>query len=157
MLRDGKDLRIGDHVMLQRAGDVIPQILDVDLEKRPVNVNPFEFPDKCPACGSAAVREINSNSGKADSVKRCTGGLICPAQAVERLKHFVSRGALDIDGLGDKQAESFYEQGRIAVVSDIVTLKERDANSLKKLKDIEGWGSTCATKCFDAIDENRNA
>jgi len=157
ILRDGKDLRVGDHVMLQRAGDVIPQILDVDLEKRPENSEVFAFPDVCPACGSAAVREINTNTGKADSVKRCTGALVCPAQAVERLKHFVSRGALDIDGLGDKQVEAFYEQGRIVDPADIFTLRERDARSLKKLKDMEGWGATSAVKLFDAIDNKRTA
>ncbi len=156
ILRDGKDLRVGDHVMLQRAGDVIPQILDVDLSKRPEDAVPFEFPDTCPACGSAAVRDINEKTGKADSVKRCTGGFVCPAQAIERLKHFVSRGALDIDGLGDKQVEAFYEQGRIADAADIFTLRERDARSLKKLKDVEGWGATSATKLFDAIDAVRN-
>ncbi|KAG1702968.1 DNA ligase [Nymphon striatum] len=157
VLRDGKDLRVGDHVMLQRAGDVIPQILDVDLAKRPAGVQPFEFPTSCPVCGSHAVRDVNEKTGKADSVKRCTGGLICPAQAIERLKHFVSRGALDIDGLGDKQVEAFYESGRIADAADIFTLRERDARSLKKLKDMEGWGSTSATKLFDAIDGVREA
>lgn len=155
VLRDGKDLRIGDHVMLQRAGDVIPQILDVDLDKRPEGVEPFEFPTACPKCGSHAVRDVNEKTGKADSVKRCTGGLICPAQAVERLKHFASRGALDIDGLGDKQVEAFYEAGRIADAADIFTLRERDARSLKKLKDMEGWGTTSAAKLFDAIDAVR--
>lgn len=157
VLRDGKDLRIGDHVMLQRAGDVIPQILDVDLSKRPEDASVFEFPITCPVCGSHAVRDMNEKSGKADSVKRCTGGLICPAQAVERLKHFVSRGALDIDGLGDKQVEAFYEAGRIADAADIFTLRERDKRSLKKLKDMEGWGSTSASKLFDAIDAVRDA
>jgi DNA ligase (NAD+) len=157
ILRDGKDLRIGDHVMLQRAGDVIPQILDVDLEKRPTGVEPFEFPTSCPKCGSHAVRDVNEKTGKTDSVKRCTGGLICPAQAVEQLKHFVSRGALDIDGLGDKQVEAFYEAGRIADAADIFTLRERDARSLKKLKDMEGWGATSAAKLFDAIDAVREA
>ncbi len=157
VLRDGKDFRVGDHVMLQRAGDVIPQILDVDLAKRPAGVQPFEFPTSCPVCGSHAVRDVNEKIGKADSVKRCTGGLICPAQAIERLKHFVSRGALDIDGLGDKQVEAFYESGRIADAADIFTLRERDARSLKKLKDMEGWGSTSATKLFDAIDGVREA
>ncbi|MEM7288840.1 MAG: NAD-dependent DNA ligase LigA [Pseudomonadota bacterium] len=156
-LRDGKDLRVGDHVMLQRAGDVIPQILDVDLEKRPAKALVFVFPDICPACGSAAIREINPNTGKPDSVKRCTGGLVCPAQAVERLKHFVARGALDIEGLGDKQVDAFYAQGRIADAADIFTLRERDARSLKRLKDAEGWGPTSASKLFDAIDAKRDA
>ena len=155
-IRDGKDLRLGDHVMLQRAGDVIPQILDVNLEKRDPNSKPFEFPELCPRCGSQAIREINMSTGKADSVRRCTGGLICPAQAIERLKHFVARGALDIDGLGDKQVEAFYEQGRIADAADIFTLRERDSRSLKRLKDVEGWGQTSANKLFDAIDSRRN-
>ena len=148
IIRDGKDLRIGDHVMIQRAGDVIPQILDVDLAKRLKGSAEFKFPDKCPACGSHAIRELNEKSGKMDAVRRCTGGLICPAQAVERLKHFVSRGALDIDGLGDKQVDAFYRDGRIADAADIFTLRERDERSLKKLKDAEGWGSTSATKLF---------
>jgi len=155
-IRDGKDLRVGDTVMLQRAGDVIPQILDVDLAKRPENSRPFEFPEICPACGSHAVREENLASGRQDSVKRCTGGLICPAQAVERLKHFVGRNAFDIDGLGDKQVDAFYRDGLIANAADIFTLRARDARSLKKLKDREGWGSTSASKLFDAIDERRN-
>ena len=155
VLRDGKDLRIGDHVMLQRAGDVIPQILDVDLSKRPEDAKEYEPLTQCPECNSPAVRDINEKTGKTDSVKRCTGGLICPAQAVERLKHFASRGALDIDGLGDKQVEAFYEAGRIVDAADIFTLRERDARSLKKLKDMEGWGSTSATKLFDAIDAVR--
>ncbi|MEM9277496.1 MAG: NAD-dependent DNA ligase LigA [Pseudomonadota bacterium] len=155
-IRDGKDLRIGDHVMLQRAGDVIPQILDIDLSKRAPNARMFAFPSVCPACGSAAVRDINPNTGKADSVKRCTGGFVCPAQAIERLKHFVARGALDIDGLGDKQVEAFYNQGRIADAADIFTLRERDARSLKKLKDVEGWGSTSVEKLFEAIDAVRD-
>lgn len=155
-IRDGKDLRIGDHVMVQRAGDVIPQILDVDLDKREADAQPFEFPKICPACGSHAVREANPKTGKTDSVKRCTGGLVCPAQAIERLKHFVSRGALDIDGLGEKQVEAFYQQGRISDAADIFTLRQRDARSLKKLKDAEGWGETSVAKLFDAIDARRN-
>jgi len=156
LLRDGKDLRVGDHVMLQRAGDVIPQILDVDLEKRAPTATMFAFPETCPVCGSLAVRDINTKTGKADSVKRCTGGFSCPAQAVERLKHFVSRGALDIDGLGDRQVEAFYETGRIADAADIFTLRDRDTRSLKKLKDMEGWGATSAAKLFDAIDDRRD-
>ena len=155
VLRDGKDLRVGDHVMIQRAGDVIPQILDADLAKRPADALPFKFPDTCPACGSAAIRDVNEKTGKADSVKRCTGGFICPAQAVERLKHFVARGALDIDGLGDKQVEAFYQLGRIADAADIFTLRERDERSLKKIKDMEGWGATSATKLFEAIESVR--
>jgi len=154
-IRDGKDLRVGDTVMIQRAGDVIPQILDIDLKKRSSDAEMFEFPKICPACGSHAEREINSVSGKTDSIRRCTGGLICPAQAVERLKHFVGRNAFDIDGLGDKQVEAFYHDGLIMNAADIFTLKERDARSLKRLKDREGWGATSASKLFDAIDQRR--
>ncbi len=155
-IRDGKDLRIGDHVMIQRAGDVIPQILDVDIAKRLPGSKPFPFPDRCPACGSHAVRDINLKTGKTDVVRRCTGGLVCPAQAIERLKHFVSRLALDIDGFGDKQAEAFYQDGMIADAADIFTLRERDARSLTKLKNRDGWGETSASNLFDAIDERRN-
>ena len=100
---------IGDTVLIQRAGDVIPQVLGPVLEKRPAHAKPYVFPHVCPVCGSAAVREIDEK-GVADVVRRCTGGLICPAQAVERLKHFCSRNALDIEGLGDKQIEYFYRR-----------------------------------------------
>lgn len=153
-IRDGRDLRVGDTVIIQRAGDVIPQIVDVLLDQRPADSAPFQFPDLCPACGSAAVREANAK-GERDSVTRCTGGLICPAQAVERLKHFVSRNALDIDGLGDKQVEAFYADGLVANAADIFTLGARDARSLKKLKDREGWGATSAANLFAAIEERR--
>jgi DNA ligase (NAD+) len=108
----------------------------------------------CPACGREAKREVDAK-GKPDSVTRCTGGLICPAQAVERLKHFVSRNALDIDGLGDKQIEAFYEDGLIANAADIFTLEARDARSLKKLKDREGWGETSIANLWAAIDARR--
>ncbi|MCB1385064.1 MAG: NAD-dependent DNA ligase LigA [Nitratireductor sp.] len=154
-VRDGKDLRAGDTVMIQRAGDVIPQVLDVDLEKRPADAVAFTFPTRCPACGSHAVREENRTTGKIDAVRRCTGGLICPAQAVERLKHFVGRNAFDIEGLGDKQVDAFYQDGLIANAADIFTLGERDRRSLKRLKDREGWGETSAAKLFEAIDARR--
>lgn len=155
-IRDGRDLRKGDLVTVQRAGDVIPQIVDVDVAARSETSVPFQFPEVCPACGSHAVREVNSKTGKVDVVRRCTGGLICPAQAVEKLKHFVSRNALDIDGLGDKQVEAFYHDGLVTRPADIFTLKERDKRSLKRLKDREGWGETSARNLFDAIDERRN-
>ena len=155
-LREGRDLRVGDTVMIQRAGDVIPQILDVDLQKRAADSAEYIFPTICPACGSKAVREENASSGKVDSIRRCTGGLICPAQAVEQLKHFVGRNAFDIDGLGDKQVDAFYRDGMIMNSADIFTLRERDTRSLKRLKDREGWGSTSAEKLFDAIDARRD-
>ncbi|MTI19155.1 NAD-dependent DNA ligase LigA [Rhodobacteraceae bacterium RKSG542] len=158
-IRGGKDLRAGDTVIIQRAGDVIPQIVDVDLEKRPEDSVPFEFPQVCPACGSHAVREENTKTGRMDAVRRCTGGLICPAQAVEKLKHFVSRGALDIEGLGDKQVETFYElsleEGGIRTPADIFTLRERDSKALVKLRNREGWGAVSARNLFDAIDARR--
>ena len=145
-----KDLRIGDTVVVQRAGDVIPQIASVVLEKRLASFRPYVFPDHCPACGSAATRENE------DVVRRCTGGLICPAQRVERLKHFASRNAFDIEGLGDKIIEEFYRDGLIQSPQDIFTLAARDARSLKKLKDREGWGEASVKKLFDAIDQRRN-
>jgi DNA ligase (NAD+) len=156
-IRDGKDLRIGDTVTIYRAGDVIPKVLDVDLGKRAADSVPFEFPTKCPACGSPAIRDQNANTGRQDSVRRCTGDLICPAQAIEKLKHFVSRKAMDIDGLGDKQVESFYNLGMIANPADIFTLRERDERSLQKLKNRDGWGPQSAAKLFDAIDARRTA
>ncbi|MEN0087672.1 MAG: NAD-dependent DNA ligase LigA, partial [Pseudomonadota bacterium] len=154
-IRDGKDLRIGDTVTVYRAGDVIPKVLDVDLSKRPADAQHYEFPVFCPACGSPALREHNAKTGRMDSVRRCTGGLVCPAQVVEQLKHFVARKAFDIDGLGDKQVEAFYTEGLIANPADIFTLRARDGQSLTKLKNRDGWGDTSAAKLFDAIDERR--
>jgi DNA ligase (NAD+) len=150
-----KDLRIGDTVMVQRAGDVIPQIVAVILEKRPRAAKPYEFPKVCPACGSHAERE-ERDTGKTDVVRRCTGGLICPAQRVERLKHFASRNAFDIEGLGDKIIEEFYHDGLIQSPSDIFTLAARNERSLKKLKDREGWGDASVRKLFEAIDQRRS-
>ena len=105
------DIRIGDTVVIQRAGDVIPQIVRVVLEKRPADAVPYEFPHVCPVCGSPATREINEKTGKEDSRRRCTGELICAAQAVERLRHFVSRGAMDIEGLGAENIDLFFNAG----------------------------------------------
>lgn len=151
-----KDVRIGDTVILQRAGDVIPQILGAVPEKRPAGAVPYTYPDVCPACGSPAVRHKDRKTGREDVVRRCTGGMVCPAQAVERLKHFVSRNAFDIDGLGAKQVEAFYKEGRIAAPADIFKIAEKDAASLKKLKDQEGWGDLSVKNLFEAIDERRS-
>jgi DNA ligase (NAD+) len=118
-----KDVRIGDTVVIQRAGDVIPQIVRVIAEKRPRGAKPYEFPHKCPACGSHAVREVDEKTGKEDVDRRCTGGLICPAQAVERLRHFVSRDAFDIEGLGGTYIELFHDKGLLKEPADIFTLK----------------------------------
>ena len=120
-----KDVRIGDTVVVQRAGDVIPQIVRVVVERRPRGAKPYVFPDRCPACGSHAVREVDEKTGKAEAARRCTGGLICPAQAVERLKHFVSRHAFDIEGLGATYLETLYEEGLLKDPSDIFRLPER--------------------------------
>jgi DNA ligase (NAD+) len=123
-IREGIDIRIGDTVVIQRAGDVIPQILKVLIDKRPGDATPYVFPDKCPVCGSPAVREINEKTGKEDARRRCTGELICPAQAVEQFKHFVSRGALDIEGLGNEQIELFFNEGLLKLPVDIFRLEK---------------------------------
>ncbi|MCV2892291.1 NAD-dependent DNA ligase LigA [Lentibacter sp. XHP0401] len=150
-IRGGKDIRIGDLVQVYRAGDVIPKIADVDLSQRPESAVPYAFPTVCPECGSDAIRE------EGDAVRRCMGGLICPAQAVEKLKHFVSRKAFDIDGLGAKQIEMFYGDDQLPIrePADIFTLERRDADNLTKLKNREGWGARSAEKLFEAIDEKR--
>jgi DNA ligase (NAD+) len=150
-----KDVRVGDTVIVQRAGDVIPQILGVVPEKRPPDAVPYVFPTTCPVCGSAAIREIDEKTGTADVVRRCTGALVCPAQAVERLKHFASRNAFDIEGLGDKQIELFYREALIKTAADIFTLAERDAASLTKLKNREGYGETSVRNLFAAIESRR--
>ena len=150
-----KDVRIGDTVIVQRAGDVIPQILGVVEGKRPKGTKRFSFPTVCPACGSHAVREVNPVTGKEDVVRRCTGGLICPAQRVERLKHFVSRNAFDIEGLGEKHIKAFYDDGLIQSPQDIFTLAGRDRRSTTRLEAREGWGETSAAKLFAAIEARR--
>ena len=124
-IRDGIDVRIGDTVVIQRAGDVIPQIVSVVIDKRPPEAVPYEFPHTCPICGSPATREINEKTGKEDSRRRCTGELICPAQAVEGLRHFVSRGAMDIEGLGAENIDLFFNAGLIKTAADIFTLRDR--------------------------------
>ena len=149
-IREGKDIRVGDWVQVYRAGDVIPKIADVDLSKRAPDAISFVYPQKCPECDSAAIRETG------DAVRRCTGGIICPAQAVETLKHFVSRGAFDIEGLGAKQVEQFHRDGWIAEPADIFTLRDRFGSGMQQLKNREGWGEKSADNLFDAIDEKRN-
>lgn len=148
-IREGRDIRAGDWVQVYRAGDVIPKIADVDLSKRLADSTPFVFPETCPECGSPALRE------EGDAVRRCTGGLICPAQAVEKLKHFVSRGAFDIEGLGAKQVEQFYADKWITEPADIFTLQARYGTGLQQLKNREGWGDKSANNLFAAIEERR--
>ncbi len=150
-----KDVRIGDTVILQRAGDVIPQIVGIVPDKRPKGAKPFKFPEVCPVCGSHAVRETNEKTGRIDVVRRCTGGLICQAQRVERLKHFVSRNAFDIEGLGEKHIQAFYDDKIIQSPEDIFTLESRDAKANTKLEEREGWGPQSATKLFAAIAARR--
>ncbi len=152
-IRGGVDIRIGETVKIERAGDVIPKVLDVIAAKRPKSAKPYKFPTICPACGSHAVRETDPETGKQDAVRRCTGGLVCPAQAVERLRHFVSRNAFDIEGLGEKQVEFFFEKGWVMQPVDIFTLEKR--NKKLKIEEQEGFGETSVGKLFDAINERR--
>jgi len=153
-IREGRDIRVGDTVIVQRAGDVIPQIVDVVLEKRPSEAKPYEFPHTCPVCGSHAVRE------EGEAVRRCTGGLICSAQAVERIRHFVSRNAFDIEGLGEKQVEFFFNADdpslSIRTPADIFTLQKRQQASLRKLEKIDGFGTVSVRKLYEAIDARRS-
>ena len=148
LIREGRDIRVGDWVQIYRAGDVIPKIKDVDLSKR-TNDDAYIFPVTCPECGSPAVREED------DAIRRCTGGLICPAQAVEKLKHFVGRNTFDIEGLGAKQVEQFYNDGWVKTPADIFTLRARYGSGIQQLKNREGWGEKSATNLFDAIDQKR--
>lgn len=151
-----KDVRVGDTVIVQRAGDVIPQILGAVDTDRPGRGPVFQMPSVCPECDSAAVRELD-DKGEPDVRRRCTGGLICPAQAVERLKHFVSRKALDIDGLGAKQVTMFYEKGLLEGPQDIFRLAARIAEKdLPPLAEWEGFGETSAQNLFSAIDARRS-
>ena len=150
-----KDVRIGDTVILQRAGDVIPQILGIVPEKRPKDARPYKFPDRCPVCKSHAVRETNPKTGKLDVVRRCTGGLVCPAQSVERLRHFASRLAFDIEGLGDKIIREFHDDGLLKSPPDIFTLAEKDRKASTPLREREGWGEQSAQNLFAAIEARR--
>ena len=144
-----KGVKIGDHVVIQRAGDVIPQVVSVVEDKRTGDEKDFVFPHECPVCGSQAIRE------EGEVARRCTGGLICAAQAVERLKHFVSRDAFDIEGLGAKIVEEFYRDGLIASPADIFTLEERNKGSLTPIRAREGWGDLSEKNLFKSINEKR--
>ena len=137
-----KDIRIGDTVVIQRAGDVIPQVVRVVSEKRPADSVPFEFPTVCPVCGAHVVRDPD------EAVQRCSGGLVCPAQAVESLKHFVSRDALNIEGLGAKNMAFFFDRGWIKTPSDVFTLESRVGADIRRL---DGWGDKSADNLFAAI------
>ncbi|MGF1609944.1 MAG: NAD-dependent DNA ligase LigA, partial [Kiloniellales bacterium] len=140
-----KDVRVGDLVVIQRAGDVIPQVVAVDLKRRPKHSRPFVFPDHCPVCGSRAEREPG------EAVRRCSGGLICAAQALERLRHFVSRDAFDIEGLGSKHIEAFWQDGLLKTPADIFRLPARESEIAER----EGWGKTSASNLSAAIEARR--
>jgi DNA ligase (NAD+) len=145
-IRDGKDIRVGDWVEVYRAGDVIPKVSDVDLFKRSANSAPFAFPITCPECGSDAVRK------NGDAVRKCSGGMMCKAQAVERIRHAVSKDALDVVGFGDSVVELLYEKKWIQELSDVFQLKCRFEHDFLHL---EGWGEKSVQALFGAIDEAR--
>jgi DNA ligase (NAD+) len=152
-IREGRDLRIGDTVVVQRAGDVIPQIVDVIIEKRPRDAKPYRFPTRCPCPLHTEVVREETATGEEGARARCTGEFACPYQKTEHLKLFASRRAFDIDGLGEKQIEFFFEQGWVKEPADIFTLKAR--NNRIKLEEIEGYGETSVRNLFGAIEARR--
>ena len=152
-LREGRDIRIGDTVVVQRAGDVIPQIVDVVIDKRPKTAREYHFPKKCPCPLHTDVVREETAAGEEGSRARCTGEFACPYQKIEHLKLFASRRAFDIDGLGEKQIEFFFEQGWVKEPSDIFTLPAR--NTRLKLEEIEGYGETSVRNLFTAIEGRR--
>jgi DNA ligase (NAD+) len=152
-LREGRDIRIGDTVIVQRAGDVIPQIVDVVLDKRPKNAKPYHFPKKCPCYLHTDIVREETATGEEGARARCTGEFACPYQKIEHLKLFASRRAFDIEGLGEKQIEFFFEKEWIKEPTDIFTLEAR--NTKIKLEEVEGYGETSVRNLFAAIDERR--
>jgi DNA ligase (NAD+) len=152
-LREGRDIRIGDTVVIQRAGDVIPQVVDVLIGKRPKDAKEFHFPNKCPCPLHTDVVREETATGEEGSRARCSGEFACPYQKVEHLKLFVSRRAFDIDGLGEKQLQYFFDQEWVREPADIFTLQKR--NSKLKLEEIEGYGETSVRNLFAAIEERR--
>ncbi len=153
-LRDGRDIRIGDTVIVQRAGDVIPQVVDVVLEKRPKDAKPYHFPKKCPCHLHTEVVREETATGEEGARARCSGEFACPYQKIEHLRLFVSRRAFDIEGLGEKQIELFFEKEWVREPSDIFMLRAR--NNKLKLEEIEGYGETSVRNLFAAIDERRD-
>ena len=145
-----KDVRIGDTVIVQRAGDVIPQVVSVILERRPVGAREFDFPTHCPVCGAPAEREVDA-AGEADARRRCTGGVTCAAQVAEGLRHFVSRTAFDIEGMGEKQIAALHEWGWVKEPADIFRLA-RHADELRRK---DGYGDTSVNKLLAAIEQRR--
>jgi DNA ligase (NAD+) len=153
-LREGRDIRIGDTVVIQRAGDVIPQVVDVILDKRPKGAKEFHFPKKCPCPLHTDVTREETATGEEGSRARCTGEFACPYQKIEHLILFVSRRAFDIDGLGEKQLQYFFDEGWVKEPADIFTLQARNAKL--KLEEIEGYGETSVRNLFGAIEQRRN-
>src|SRR5207302_4462678 len=152
-LREGRDIRIGDTVVIQRAGDVIPQVVDVIIDKRPKNTKPFQFPKRCPCSLHTEVVREETATGEEGARARCTGEFACPYQKIEHLKLFASRRAFDIDGLGEKQIEFFFENGWVKEPADIFTLEAR--NVKLRLEAIEGYGQTSVRNLFEAIRRRR--
>ncbi|MGE5536329.1 MAG: NAD-dependent DNA ligase LigA [Acidobacteriota bacterium] len=152
-LREGRDIRIGDTVIIQRAGDVIPQVVDVVIEKRPKDAKPYQFPKKCPCYLHTDVVRETTATGEEGARNRCSGEFACPYQKVEHLKHFVSRRAFDIEGLGEKQIELFFEKEWLREPADIFTLPER--NKKIRLEEVEGFGEVSVRNLFNAIEARR--
>jgi DNA ligase (NAD+) len=152
-LREGRDIRLGDTVVIQRAGDVIPQVVDVVIDKRPKNAKEFHFPKKCPCPLHTDVVREETATGEEGSRARCTGEFACPFQKIEHLKLFVSRRAFDIDGLGEKQLQYFFDEGWVKEPADIFTLQKRNAKL--KLEEIEGYGETSVRNLFAAVESRR--
>lgn len=153
VLREGRDIRIGDTVVIQRAGDVIPQVVDVVIDKRPKDAKPYRFPKKCPCHLHTPVVREETATGEEGARARCTGEFACPYQKIQHLMLFVSRRAFDIEGLGEKQIELFYEKGWVQEPADIFTLQAR--NKTIKLEEVEGYGETSVKNLFDAINSRR--
>ncbi len=150
-----KDVRVGDTVIVQRAGDVIPQLVSVVLGRRPRGTHPYKMPERCPICDSHATREINPKTGEPEAARRCVNTLSCPAQAVERLRHFASRDAFDVEGMGEKTVAEFFEDGLLREPADIFLLEERYGHGAKAIMEREGWGEQSAGKLFRAINARR--
>src|SRR5580698_5208103 len=153
VLREGRDIRIGDTVVIQRAGDVIPQVVDVVIDKRPKDAKEFHFPKKCPCPLHTDVVREETATGEEGSRARCSGEFACPFQKIEHLRLFASRRAFDIEGLGEKQIQFFFEEGWVKEPGDIFTLQKRNAKL--KLEEIEGYGETSVRNLFAAIEERR--
>ncbi|XCD68877.1 NAD-dependent DNA ligase LigA [Candidatus Liberibacter asiaticus] len=160
VMRGGRDIRVGDRVLVKRAGEVIPKVVDIIVNERHPDAQPFSFPSFCPICQSRVVRDLNPKTGKLVAAHRCTGGLACSAQQLERLKHFVSRDAFNIEGLGKQQLDFFFKSEdpafSIRIPADIFTLQRRQQTSTTKIENILGFGDVSVTNLYDSINKRRN-